>query len=409
VVPSDAVPGALTIFAHVEAASGISEQKTDNNTISEDVGVRWRFGSWDEDGDGKLDRKNVKLKVNDFDGTQATFSMSGSGYGEVDGPARGTTADNAFNNLSFYNTNLKSKATIKTKELRGVSVGGVKVNDVIAYQDLGELKASTTDLGRMFNATGAVSKVLMGNAVSDTKELSMSIGSSLTPPSKGASVFFNKVKNLSMTSNTPYGSIAVAEWQDTGTPDTIFGPSIYKLESKGDRKAGLLGNFAADVMLTDMSSTVTAFTVNGLIDGIDFRTPGSIKATKFGAAQDSKILAGMSSGLSVLPSSSGAITNPNSSIGSVKMSGKVKFNDIFNNGNQHSYSNTIIASDSLGSLQLVGVERFNSGVQFGLAADTFKSLKVKQPDNSSYTWNTKTNSWKTTPAGGWQNFQANII
>ena len=89
--------------------------------------------------------------------------------------------------------------------------------------------------------------------------------------------------------------------------------------------------------------------------------------------------------------------------------GKLNIGDYLGNGNNHSFSNSVISSPTIGSVSLIGVERANGGQEHGIAGTTLSSVKVKQPDGISYSWSGSTNTWKTIPAGGWQNFDINIL
>ncbi|MBN2375102.1 MAG: choice-of-anchor L domain-containing protein [Sedimentisphaerales bacterium] len=398
VIPADMLPDIVTIFATVEAAdASINEVNLTNNTTSTDLDVRWRFGSWDEDGDGTIDRSNVKLSVNDTDGTLCTFTMSGAGYGELNGPN--------FMTMTLNNSTIASKVAIKTN---GGTIPGTTVQNVTADGDLGDLKASTTNLGNSFSAVGQVNKMLMADAVANGKQISLNIGNSSATLKKGCNVAFHKIKNLDLTSTSALGTVTFAEWLDDGTPDDITAPSIIKLESKGDKKNNLAGNFQADALFTDTSSTMDLI-VNGLMQGASVKTAGSIKGVKLAAALDSNIFAGINTALSVIPTSNTQIINNAASINSVKMGGKLTIGDYLGYTNNHSFSNSVISSPTIGSVSLIGVERYNSGQEHGIAGTNITSVKVKQPDGVSYSWSGSTNTWKTIPAGGWQDFDINIL
>ncbi len=396
VIPSNMLPADMTLIAKVEAAdTSIPETNLTNNTTTADMDVRWRFGSWDNDGDGVLDRKNVKLTVQDALGVTCTFTMGGAGYGELDGPN--------FNLMTLNNSTLKSKVAIKT------SGGGTTIQDITCDGDLGDLKASTTNLGDSFTSDGTVAKFLMNDAVASGKQIPFSIGSALGAAKPGK-IGFHQIKNVTFSSQSAIGSLTFAEWLDDGAADTITAPSIDKLEAKGDQKGGLDGDFMADATITNVSSTLSALTVNGLMNG-SVRTAGSIKAVKLVAALDSTITAGISNSVSGLPTSDSQITNSTASIGSVKMGGKKNIQDMTGNAayGKHSYANTNISAPNMGAITLIGVQRNNSGTDHGLAGDTFKSIKVTQPDKKSYSWDAKNNTWKTSPVETWADFTVNLL
>lgn len=394
-IPATALPADMTLFAKVEAADAtIDETDLTNNTTSADMDVRWRFGSWDNNADGVLDRTNVKLTVKDAAQVTCTFTMGGEGYGELDGPN--------FNLMTLNHASLKSKVAIKT------TGGSTTIQDITCDGNLGDLNASTTNLGDSFASVGTVAKLLMNDAIANGKQIPFSIGPIGT--SKPGTIGFHQIKNVTFSSQSALGSLTFAEWLDDGAADTITAPSIDKLEAKGDQKGGLDGNFMADATLSNASSTMSALTVNGLMRG-SVRTAGSIKAVKLVAAVDSNIFAGISNSVSTLPTSMGQVTNTSASIGSVKMGGKKNIKDMTGDASygMHSYANTNISAPSMGAITLIGVQRNNGGTVHGLAGDTFKSIKVTQPDGKSYAWDTKTNTWKTSPTETWVNFNVNIL
>jgi len=397
VIPPTMLPDDMTLFAKVEAAdSSIDETNLTNNTTSTGMNVRWRFGSWDNNGDGVLDRKNVKLTVNDALGVTCAFTMGGEGYGELDGPN--------FNLMTLNNSSLKSKVAIKT------TGGSTTIQDITCDGDLGDLKASTTSLGDSFSSVGTVASLLMNTAIANGKQIPISIGPAIGAGKPGK-IAFHQIKNVTFSSQSALDSLTVAEWLDDDiTPDTILAPSINKLEAKGDQKGGLDGDYMADATLSDGGSTMSALTVNGLMDG-SVRTAGSIKAVKLVAVVDSTIFAGISNSVTGLPTGMGQVTNSTASIGSVKMGGKKNIADMTGNSSygKHSYANTNIGAPNMGAITLIGVQRSNGGITHGLAGDTFKSIKVTQPDGKSYSWDAKTNTWKTSPPETWGNFTVNVL
>ncbi|MBN1846592.1 MAG: choice-of-anchor L domain-containing protein [Sedimentisphaerales bacterium] len=395
VIASDTLPGAVTYFAVVAAAdASIDESSTSNNEASTGAQVKWRYGSWDDDGDGVLDRTNVKLTVADADGTDCTFSMSGDGYGELDGPA--------FQSLDIYNTTGGSKTTVKTS---GGATPGTAIDDVHVHGTMGEIKASTVNLENSLQVDEVIGNVLMAQAVATGKQIPIQIGTAATQPSGGVDISFHQIKNVNIDSDSPLGSVTCAEWLDDGAADDIHAPSAYKIESKGDKKNAIAGNFEADVYLSDASSLVTGFTVNGLLNGVTFQTAGSIKAAKLVAVQDSDIFAGATAG--TLPTSTAQLTNPAAGITSLKMGGKETIGTLTGTANNHSFSNTRICSGSLGSISLIGVERANGGVEFGLAGSSIKAVKVKQPDGKGYSFSN--GAWKSVPDTGWGDFIVRLL
>ncbi len=395
-IPPTMLPADMTLFAKVEAAdTSIAETNLANNTTTEDMNVRWRFGTWDNNSDGIMDRKNVKLTVNDALGVTCTFTMGGEGYGELDGPN--------FNLMTLNHSTLKSKVAIKTDG------GGTTIQDITCDGDLGDLKASTTNLGDSFSSVGTVASLLMNDAVATGKQIPISIGAAIGAAKPGK-IGFHQIKNVTFSSLSALGSLTFAEWLDDSTADTITAPSIDKLEAKGDQKGGLDGDYMADATLSNAASTMSALTVNGLMDG-SVRTAGSIKAVKLVAIVDSTITAGISNSVTGLPTSASQITNSTASIGSVKMGGKKNIQALNGDASygMHSYANTNISAPNMGAITLIGVQRNNSGTDHGLAGDTFKSIKVTQPDKKSYSWDAKNNTWKTSPAETWGDFTVNLL
>ena len=131
-VPKDLLPGTYSLYARVDTNDTIEESDEDSNRAESQFDVFWRFGTF-------ADRRNVRLTIEDANGTPTTFSLTGPGWAEVLGrDAQG------FTGVTLTDTSNRSRMTIRTtgRDSR-TAVGAITVGQDAS---LGALLARTTDL-----------------------------------------------------------------------------------------------------------------------------------------------------------------------------------------------------------------------------------------------------------------------
>ena len=180
-------------------------------------------------------QKNIKVTLNDINGVPVTFALSGGGHGEV-------SDDTAFSQITLDTTE-KSAFSITTKG-KGIttSVGDITVNGPIK-----SITAKTTDLAGNITIDGSLGSLMLNNVSGDRI---ITIGSSSNPKA-GVLMKFNRVSDLSIDSDMPIRTLSAVEWLDTdATIDHINVPSLGTVSITGNKKLGLIGDFAPEINVT---------------------------------------------------------------------------------------------------------------------------------------------------------------
>ena len=186
-----------------------------------------KFGSFDG-------QTGVRLTLPGANGKVVTYSLKGSGYGQIEGEA-------GSEQIVLYGTTSKTSLTI-TSELSGAAVGDIVVNGSI-----GSLSLRDINLVGDITITGTVGQILLNDVFGPS---TITIGS---PNSSRDSVSFrmHNVNELSINSGTPIRSISAANWADAdGLADSITAPSLGRLLVRGDKYAVNSGSFGAGLTLT---------------------------------------------------------------------------------------------------------------------------------------------------------------
>jgi len=186
-----------------------------------------KFGSFDG-----LTR--VRLTLPGANGVTVTYSLKGSGYGQIEGDA-------GSEQIVLYGTNSKTSLII-TSELSGAAVGDIVVNGSI-----GTLSLRGINLVGDITITGTVAQILLNDVFGPS---TITIG---RPNSYRDSVSFrmHNVNELSINSGTMIRSISVANWADAdGLADNITAPSLGRLLVRADKNAVNSGAFESDLTLT---------------------------------------------------------------------------------------------------------------------------------------------------------------
>jgi hypothetical protein len=189
---------------------------------------------------------------------------------------------------------------------------------------------------------------------------------------------FDRVADLSVASAMPIRSLTATEWLDAGSDDTIEAPSLGSLTIRGNRRLGFLGNFEADLVLTNelAAQSLATMTVAGWLKGSVTSARSAIGSVTVGGLQDSAIFAGVDNSLMQLPDPA-ADFDLVTSIRSVTVRGI--------DPAAPSTLNSHLAAANLGTISLVGVQFENGVTPFGLAAHTLKRLTWKN-GGTSYVW-----------------------
>jgi len=225
-MPGDTLPGEYYILVDIDSENTIAETHEDNNlAVSDGTGeVVWKFGDFSG-------RKGVKLTLLDTNGVPVTFTLKSGGFGEV-------TGGSDFAEVILTSTTEKSVFTIKTKG-RGAETS---VGDITADNSLKSILAKTTDLRGGIDIGGTISMLVMDDIADDH---TINIGASANPKA-GVTLSFDQVADLNIDSDTPIKSLKATEW----IGGSLIAPWVSSISIKGNSRAGISGDFIADVTLT---------------------------------------------------------------------------------------------------------------------------------------------------------------
>jgi fibronectin type 3 domain-containing protein len=247
-VPPQTLPGdyAFTATADVTGVIATDPRLANNVRASTIYTIVWQFGAVGL-------RKGVKMIVADADGTLVTFAMTGAGAGTLAGSALTITGTTATSSVTV--TTVKSK----TPGDDGKTVfSGVTVGDPLNPADrtpLGALTAKTSDLAGDFAITGNLATLALHD-VSGVRTLSIGPAVKATD---AATLTFNKVSDLALTSAMPIKSLTAVEWlAPTAGSNSITAPSLGALAIKGDAKQASTGDFGADITISGAGLKPTA-------------------------------------------------------------------------------------------------------------------------------------------------------
>jgi len=392
-LPSGLSPGDYHLLVKVVTTGTFVELTDDNNlAVSDDADdVVWRFGSF-------AGRRNVKLTLADALGTPVTFSLRGSGFGEVT-----AVGPDGFD-VVFTGTDGRSAATMTTP--RGTETA---LHNVTAHGPLGRLTGKTVDLTGDLIVDGWMGALRLDDVGGGH---SIDIGhlvdaADVTARDK-VTLALDEVADTSLQTHwLPIGSLTVTEWLDIdGTPDEIAAPWIGKLKTTGRKPnvqkgiSGSDGDFGADLDLDGAGKTgrsLGSATIAGGLSGAEWtlledagpvkikgvvassgvRSGGTVGLFQAGAMVDSALLAGTRDGVTGLPVPTLDFEAAEAAIDRVRITGVA--------GVEHSFRNSHVAAPSLGRVTLCDACFDNAGVPFGLSAWTLGKLTYTD-DDTRYVW-----------------------
>jgi RHS repeat-associated protein len=197
----------------------------------------------------------------DEDGTPVTVVWTGPGQVTLERYTDPDDHHGDLRNITVDGSTITSALTIATK---GV---GAKTSfeNLVVHGPLKSLAAGTTDLLGDITIDGSIATLTMSSAVSGS---AISIGPRAALLKTEASLTFDRVAEMSVTSATPLNVITAAEWLDRdGVADALTAPSLKKLIIKGDKSQTrpLAGAFEADITLTNgaLIQTLASVSVAG--------------------------------------------------------------------------------------------------------------------------------------------------
>ncbi len=207
---------------------------------------------------GKVGDRTVSLPFFEADGTSGKFVLGGgAGFGDL------TVAGGAVD-LVFAGTDAKTKTGIS-----GAKGGDGRVNlrNVTSPTPLGLLNLVGANLSGNVSLPGGVATLGLGDVGGAGK--SITIGPEVGE--KGVGIQLGRVNDLDLTSQAGIRTLKIVDWQNPNVdPDTITAPFLTKLDVTGDKKAAVVGNFAASLLLNDLNAkgqSIDNATINGILSG----------------------------------------------------------------------------------------------------------------------------------------------
>jgi len=219
-VPADLAPGDYFLLADIDSLDAIVEEAEDNNVASsgDTTAVAWRFGTFDG-------RKRVKLSLLDDAGNQVVFSLSGPGWGTVQGGA-------TFDVVGTWETTASSSLKITTRGGARTSIGTLH-----ADAPLRAVVARTTNVRDDLTFDSLVKSIFFAD-VADEHAITLNGDGGPVGPKDTVTMRFECVADTSIdTGGLPIKAFTAVEFLDTdATDDMIVAPYASKLSITG-RKA----------------------------------------------------------------------------------------------------------------------------------------------------------------------------
>jgi len=325
-----------------------------------------------------------KVTFLDASGDLVTVSMKGPGLGRVV-----TSAANGFDpdSISLTGTTAKTKVTITTKGKGSFTT----IRQIKADGRLGGFTGKTLDLLGDFTLRDVTGDYLIDIGAPDPGDVKTA-----------STIVLGQVTGASLTSLTPIKSLTVTDWTGASPAGQITAPWIGKLTAKGNRKAGVAGDFLADLTLTDppgtkptlaaakIAGSITGaaweiagdmgkLTVLGAVTDSRLRTEGSMAGVTVGASDGSDFLAGVDAAVNSPPDGIDDFVNVLAAIKSFKVKG-IKGDT----APRWFFAGSNVSAATIGTVKLLNVDFDNGTDEFGVwarDAGTGKEIKsVKWAD-----------------------------
>jgi len=434
-------PGNYFLLTCVDVDDVIPEAWEDNNTAISGYASQYVYQFGNVGG-----RRKVRLTLRDQFGTAITFSLRGTGYGEVQRNRDGSL------DVTLHQTGPRSSAIFSTPRRTN---GVVRNIDVIA--DKGEagpvggslkaLLARTIDLTGSVHVEGYLGQLLMDDVVDHPTEFGppggevyfdglVNSAASLTVdgpstdhvivigpsdrPKAAVSLTFGSIGEMSIYCEMPIAKLIASEWVDNNeTRDEIITPRLDRLLIRGDRTRDILGHFGADLLLGQMKGFEVAdevpvpsparrptlgsaivrgdlyeaewdifgrmgsLTVLGRIETATVRTTERMGRIAFGGVLDSNFLAGISREVQDRATQPEHVDNPGARIQGITMLSR----PLPGTGEGPFFQNSNFSAASIGPVRLLNVNYYNAGRQFGFYAGTISSISHRDTHTGEqWTW-----------------------
>jgi len=271
---------------------------------------------------------------------RVVVSLKGLGSGDVVFVGSVSNATNAFEIIT-NGTNSASTLTLSVAGGRQTSL-----TDLIVNGSIGTISARTVNILSQATVTGGITTLSLGYVSAAT----IAIGGQGTGQS--VAMTFNRVLNSTISSGIPIRSLTAGAYLDTtGSPTYITAPSVGTVKIKG--------NFGGTIKAT----TVGTLSVSGIINSGGVIASGSIGSITADGIVNSQFFAGISDGLTSLPTSTSDFANTAASITSIRINGGV-------------FSNSMIAGWDVGTVSFAKIGTDSGASAFGIAADHVGKIRT---------------------------------
>jgi len=293
----------------------------------------------------------------DQDGDIYTVKLTGGGsvavqIDDADGDGRG-----AIGFIATENTTAKSALSITVKKAK--TGDGIVTINAIAGGELKSITAKASDItGMGLDLSGHLGTLTVRDILDGADVM---LGGDST---KKTTVTVRQIGDgTEMNMGSVLTKLTAAKIGDS----EITAPSAGTISVTGDKKAGLQGDLAATINLTD---DAVAYSLNSLVVShhmmdADIFAVGSIKTVTTGVMFDSNVFAGVEPGVTSLPDSEFAFINIDASINTLTIKGL--------KDEPYWYRNSNIAAWTINKISGGYVDSYNGGTPFGVAAHVIKS------------------------------------
>lgn len=253
-------PGDYFFVVRILPNSAIGDTNQSNNVAASDNDQTfdWKFGNFNG-------RTNVSTTITTPDGVAVTFSLQGSGSGEV--KQDGGNSDRL--DIELEDTGAATNVTVAASGGNGPNAGVALIDDVMVSGSIGTFSATSGRLMGDFTVAGTAGAIRFAQ-VEGPSLIDINTGGVNTSFELGT------VRNLTITTAAGITSLAVTSWVDNdGTPDLVEGRWIGALTSGGAFQPSLelSGRNGRTLDTVNISGTASkgAWDINGRAGNWRFR------------------------------------------------------------------------------------------------------------------------------------------
>jgi len=250
--------GTYSIFVEADSGFNVPDSNRSNNVASTNsFSHAFQFGTF-------ADREGVKLSGRLETGGRTSFAITGNGAGDLDVSA-------GVVDLDITGVDSESRISARTSGSTALDIRDLNVDGETRSADFRGVNLMGDAV--FAGASPSISFASVGYPQSFTAETQQAIvigGSG--QPMAAVNLDLGRVKDLDLTSAVGISRLVVDDWQDqiSGDEDLITAPFISNLQTQGNKRAGLEGDFNASLLLEGLDKDKLALgkaKVKGEIEG----------------------------------------------------------------------------------------------------------------------------------------------